>query len=630
MASFLRAFVCVAAAEAVWLDDRRAISDAVGWPHGENIAELAKLVTEAALRKRPELLPDGYRLLDDLFPFPNAQSRQRTRIMAGMLQVFGIVLFRYHNTAAWWDAMGASFLTWCAAAPLQEKPGALRDDPDPTGFFSWFVREAPGCLVGFGLGYWLKFVFGDLSLVSPGAVDLAAFAIVGRGAIAALRTWGYEAAPKQTSAHPGGQQLYWLNITREVCRLLAAALAASAAASLARQAGLADLSVYDVQVMLCMLHRQGGLAARRRAQPQSARAPESAATPAAVSPAVAEGLPSRPATKRLRRALRAAAAPDRGAAPPRATPALESPAAPAASAPASARAGAAAAAAASSFSRPLRRLRSAGSAEVPPAPGAAAVAAAAASAAQPAVPEASQAAAASAALPARAREQLSRLRRRRERVLDAMCKEEQRLIYIIGGESEEPGAPGGRECAVAEGPAEQGGVNDGRWSGNGPGSDPSSWWSDDGNGSDPSSSERDSGSEFLEAIAAEHALWQRPEQKGCAARPSRQEARAKRAQLQEERAAARQAHLEHIAKQEQGPAGVLSDEAPDEGEAAPAYGAGDLAAAAALIAREPDRPRARVRAPAGPQGPPAPHAAAPAVPGDTALVPERRPGTDGD
>ena len=294
-----------------------------GPAHSAAIAEHIRHIVAASFAAPEYYLrtPHGYPHLARETPFPNMEMRPRTRLVADLvaslqrvaaeedhvyehtlsLQVFGVLVFRFHNTPEFLDAMREHILAfarlestdrlatalqqayalepnnpaylfsvgdgirsamrqgswraaalaalpkWFSASKMIAKK--LRAGPRPEEFHRYFIQTAAPRIPGFGVNYWLKFVWGDLTHIAPAAVELQLFSLVGVGAISMLCQWGLRRPQRGLSAY--AQQCHWLDCVREL-RLLVWIVMQSTAVRGIRAArsmrGLKDLTVYDHQV----------------------------------------------------------------------------------------------------------------------------------------------------------------------------------------------------------------------------------------------------------------------------------------------------------------------------------------------------------------------------------------------
>jgi len=206
--------------------------------------------------------PPDYDMFVREVPHPNAERRSRTSIVADIVgsvqvaipsaplawqmswEVFGVVVFTYHNTEAFWQQFEPHFLhfivdgwieslqgallliysssaspsflfslgdgrrvrrpSWQAAAVANlpawldgacALAGFMMERPSPDAFYEGFVSRCIGMFPLFGLEYWGKFLYGRLALIAPGCVDLLHFTIGGVGAATVLHRWGLRRIP---------------------------------------------------------------------------------------------------------------------------------------------------------------------------------------------------------------------------------------------------------------------------------------------------------------------------------------------------------------------------------------------------------------------------------------------------
>ena len=269
-----------------------------------------------------EKTPAGYDFLPCAFPHPNGAVRWRTETakqVAASLgpqlkhQIFGIICWRYHNTDAAWEKLcpilkqfkededipkmrrrvwamyrasdKPSFLfsigdgirssggkgSWRAAcvdaldswweaavlaATILEKPSTT-----PASWHDAFLKKVVPRMKLFGLGYWSKFVFGDIGLLSS-RVSLEDYTIVGVGCLALLSTWGLKFPRGALALQKAG-----LEAVQELKEVVDEVFqpARHPGIQMARTgAQLRELTAYDVQVQCCETKRGFSLPGRIR------------------------------------------------------------------------------------------------------------------------------------------------------------------------------------------------------------------------------------------------------------------------------------------------------------------------------------------------------------------------------
>ncbi len=293
------------------------------WIKREHVGHISDFLAHivGAAYATPQLCartPEGYDFLPCAFPHPNMNCRKRTQTAKRVCltlgpqlqhQIFGLIVWRYHNTDAAWEKLrpilkqfkvdediptmrrrvramyGASdkpsFLfsigdgirssggkgswraacldaldSWWEAAVLA---AAILENPQttPALWHDAFLKKVVPRMPHFGLGYWSKFVFGDIGLLSSKA-SLEDYTIVGVGCLALLSSWGLQ-FPRGALA----RQRAGLEAVRELKKVVAEVFrtARHAGIQMARtQARLEPLSCYDVQVP--MGFRACGIASR--------------------------------------------------------------------------------------------------------------------------------------------------------------------------------------------------------------------------------------------------------------------------------------------------------------------------------------------------------------------------------
>ena len=269
-----------------------------------------------------EKTPAGYDFLPCAFPHPNGAMRGRTETakqVAASLgprlkhQIFGIICWRYHNTNAAWEKLcpilkqfkededipkmrrraramyqasdKPSFLfsigdgirssggkgswraacldaldSWWQAAVLAAR---ILEEPatTPASWHDAFLKKVVPRMKLFGLGYWSKFVYGDIALLSS-RVSLEDYSIVGVGCLALLSTWGLQ-FPRGTLI----RQRAGLDAVRELKKVVDEVFqtARHPGIQMARTgAHLRELTALDVQVQCCETRRGFSLPGRIR------------------------------------------------------------------------------------------------------------------------------------------------------------------------------------------------------------------------------------------------------------------------------------------------------------------------------------------------------------------------------
>ena len=149
----------------------------------------------------------------------------------------------------WWEAAGV-------AAAVLENPQTT-----PALWHDAFLKTVVPRMPLFGLGYWAKFVFGDIGLLSSRA-SLEEYTIVGVGCLALLSSWGLR-FPRGVLA----RQKAGLEAVRELKEVVDEVLrtARHPGLQMARaEARLQSLSCYDVQVQCCETKRGFSMPGRVR------------------------------------------------------------------------------------------------------------------------------------------------------------------------------------------------------------------------------------------------------------------------------------------------------------------------------------------------------------------------------
>jgi len=292
------------------------------WIKGEQAPHvsdyLAHLVAASfANSERCKQTPAGYTFLERSFPHPNGHTRKRTQIAKSIvdalgpkvsLQIFGIILWRYHNTEDAWAALKPLLLKFSEGEDLQVLRQGVEamylDDPAKArlkshlfstgdairstgGHASWraavigslrqwweaaqcaaailedpattpaiwhrrFREEVLAKLPCFG-PYWSKYVYGDISEhIAGDKADLQVFTMVGPGCLYWLRFMGLPLRQGSQQATPA------LEALRELRDVVNKVLESGQHAGLERaraEAQLGLLTVYDLQVQSCECKR---------------------------------------------------------------------------------------------------------------------------------------------------------------------------------------------------------------------------------------------------------------------------------------------------------------------------------------------------------------------------------------
>ena len=257
--------------------------------------------------------PPGYDFLDYEFPHPNCGARARTTL-AGELaaslgpqlqhQIFGLMVWRYHNTeeakdvlqpllgqfranedihalrdgisaayeagperksylfssdglrgggTSWRDSVLSNLQRWWNAS---RRLAAVLAQPEtsPQTWHDAFLEEIFARVRGYG-NYWAKFLYGDIAVHLAGAkADLTQYTIVGPGCFAMLEAWGIRfTGPRMARQRQGLAAVNELRVAVQAIFLSAAHLGIERARE---EADLRELSAYDVQVQCCE-HKRG-------------------------------------------------------------------------------------------------------------------------------------------------------------------------------------------------------------------------------------------------------------------------------------------------------------------------------------------------------------------------------------
>ena len=130
-------FICfVLPASAVWIRDEARIRDAITpalamsssfqLHHASVISKFVRMFVACSFAAKGRRAPTGYNVLQRIAPHPNVGMRPRTAIVGDIVasarhrgrsdvatmtnQIFGILCFRYHNTAVFWENMKEHFI----------------------------------------------------------------------------------------------------------------------------------------------------------------------------------------------------------------------------------------------------------------------------------------------------------------------------------------------------------------------------------------------------------------------------------------------------------------------------------------------------------------------------------------
>jgi hypothetical protein len=266
--------------------------------------------------------PDGYRFFSVEFPHPNDVARGRTKLakeLADALapnyqhQIFGLMVWRFHNTSeamdalkpllvqfcsdededvgavrtglrtayavqpddksylfsqdglrgggsSWRDCVLDNLVCWWAVA--QRLAGVLRDPATtPALWHDAFLREILGCAKCFGV-YWAKFLCGDIGHMADGQADLTCYTMIGPGCFRLLEKWGL-----LFSGNAVERQRQGLQAVNELRVCVAAVFRAGSHRGVerAREGGLKVLTAHDIQCQTCehkRATREGGLHSR--------------------------------------------------------------------------------------------------------------------------------------------------------------------------------------------------------------------------------------------------------------------------------------------------------------------------------------------------------------------------------
>ena len=292
------------------------------WIKGEQAPHvsdyLAHLVAASfANSERCKQTPAGYAFLERDFPHPNGHTKKRTQIAKSIvdalgpkvsLQIFGIILWRYHNTEGAWAALKPLLLKFSEGEDLQvlrqgaeamyladpakarlkshlfstgdairstgghaswraavigslgqwweaaQCAAAILEDPatTPAIWHRRFREEVLAKLPCFG-PYWSKYVYGDISEhIAGDKADLQVFTMVGPGCLYWLRFMGLPLRRGSQQATPA------LEALRELRDVVNKVLESGQHAGLERaraEAQLGLLTVYDLQVQSCECKR---------------------------------------------------------------------------------------------------------------------------------------------------------------------------------------------------------------------------------------------------------------------------------------------------------------------------------------------------------------------------------------
>jgi len=271
-----------------------------------------------------EKTPVGYYFLPCAFPHPNGGMRGRTELAKSIAtclgphlkhQIFGIITWRYHNTSQAWEKLKPmlqrfvenedmsvlragvetmygesdkpSYLfstgdgirssskagTWRAAAldaldswwaAAQLAASILEEaSTTPAAWHEAFLTRVVPKMKYFGMGYWAKFVFGDIGHITGEKVNLDEYTMIGVGAFTMLEKWGLKFPSGALAAQRTG-----LEAVRELRACVNKVLESgrhAAMQSAREEANLVPLTAYDVQVQLCECKRGFSMPARIRA-----------------------------------------------------------------------------------------------------------------------------------------------------------------------------------------------------------------------------------------------------------------------------------------------------------------------------------------------------------------------------
>ena len=265
--------------------------------------------------------PAGYGVLNHVTPHPNGETRIRTQLAAAIcefvaaqspgtssdrevieVQVFVLILWRYHNTQGAWDKMRPFVGSYCRGeitilefqhcirdmygtntsksylfslgdgqrcsggagswrkAAVAEIPGwrgaatsiastLIHPATTPESFFEVFLKRLLRQIRLFDIGYWGKFLWGDLRNIRPDVVDLEQFTIVGVGCFKEIRHWGIALKKNQILRQQQGRKV--LSEVKECLDILIEQKHVNGLNMAVQRGGLSMLSVYDIQDQFC-------------------------------------------------------------------------------------------------------------------------------------------------------------------------------------------------------------------------------------------------------------------------------------------------------------------------------------------------------------------------------------------
>ena len=280
--------------------------------HAPHIAKYLGHLVAASFqsKERQAQAPRGYDFLPQRsFPHPTGWARERTPIAREVAQtmgdssadqIFGLILFRFHNTREAWKSLREPLgefaratdaerfdrllerlrLLYPQSLPFSKGDGrpfnrngafvlknlanwrdaalvaaeALQDPrATPETWHAFFLASVLPKLPGWGF-YWAKFLYGDIGQhVAPHKCDLARFSVIGPGCSALLRSWGLRLPKTERAAQKPA-----LEVLRELRLLISAVFDSKRHAGLeaARARALLQLpTVRDLQVQACECKR---------------------------------------------------------------------------------------------------------------------------------------------------------------------------------------------------------------------------------------------------------------------------------------------------------------------------------------------------------------------------------------
>ena len=289
---------------------------------------------------RYEQTPPGYNFLSNAFPHPNGGARHRTQLAGELVaalgpelrhQIFGLTVWRFHNTAAAKDvlqplldnfradentaSLRSGLAKAYAAGPpdnlgrtpsdnsylfsadgLRGGPGGsyrnkvlvnldawwqtsqrlaavlAKPDTEPRTWHAQFLEEIFERTPCYG-NYWAKFLYGDIgSHLAGSKADLAGFTVIGPGCFEMFESWGLVFQGSVTERQRQG--LEGVNELRLVVQAIFQTNAHPGIQCARDAAGLQEPSAYDLQVQCCEEKR--GLREKLHSRLASTRKPLSA------------------------------------------------------------------------------------------------------------------------------------------------------------------------------------------------------------------------------------------------------------------------------------------------------------------------------------------------------------------